>query len=69
MNAALQAPAASGQALQTIEGERKAEQYLARLRAEQTKPDELALIVAPLYGQVLRGFCHAIQRALEAGHA
>ena len=69
MSAGQSAPAASGQALQTLEGERRAVRYLARLRAGQAEPDELALTVAPLYGPVLRGFCRAIEKALEARHA
>jgi|GEM_PF-4493947 len=33
-------------------------------------PDELALIVAELYGAALRGFCRAIEKALGgASHA
>ena len=59
---------ASGQALQALEGDAKAQGYLARLRAEQAAPDELALAVAPLYGATLRGFCRAIEKALEGQH-
>jgi hypothetical protein len=47
-----------------IDGENKAAQYLARLQAQQADPDELALIVAMLYGATLRGFCRAIEKAL-----
>lgn len=57
-----------GQALRTIEGEGKAAQYLARLHAQQADPGELALIVSMLYGATLRGFCRAIEKALEARH-
>lgn len=54
----------AGQALRVIEGEAKATQFLARLHAQQADPDELALIVAALYGGALRGFCRAIAKAL-----
>ena len=54
----------SGQALRVIEGNNKAAQYLARLQAQQADPDELALIVAMLYGASLRGFCRVIEKAL-----
>lgn len=57
----------SAQALRVIEGERKAHAYLARLHAQQADPNELALIVAALYGAVLRGFCDAITKALRGG--
>jgi hypothetical protein len=59
----------SHSALRVIEGERKAHEYLARLQAQQADPDELALIVAALYGAVLRGFCSVIVKALGATHA
>ena len=55
----------AGQALQVIEGEAKARQYLARLQAGQADPDELAVIVSMLYCAALRGFCRAIEKALE----
>ena len=54
----------SRQALRVIEGNNKAAQYLARLQAQQADPDELALIVAMLYGASLRGFCRVIEKAL-----
>ncbi len=62
-------PRHAGQALQVIEGEGKAAQFLARLQAEQAGPDELALIVSMLYGAKLRGFCRAIEKALGVSHA
>lgn len=55
----------SAQALRVIEGECKASAYLARLHAQQADPDELALIVAALYGATLRGFCAAVTKALR----
>jgi len=54
----------AGQALQVIEGEAKARQYLARLQAGQADPDELAVICSMLYSAALRGFCRAIEKAL-----
>lgn len=54
----------TAQALKVIEAERRAREYLARLQAEQADPDELALIVAMLYGAALRGFCRVIAKAL-----
>ena len=59
----------AGQALRVIEGEEKAQDYLARLQAQQADPDELALIVSMLYGAVLRGFCRAIENALGVHRA
>ena len=59
----------AGQALQAIEGESKAAQYLTRLQAERADPDELALIVSMLYGATLRGgFCRVIEKALGVRH-
>ena len=58
----------AGQALRVIEGERKADEFLARLRADQADPDELALIASMLYGATLRGFCRAIVKALGVQH-
>lgn len=60
---------ASGQALLTIEGERKAHGYLARLHCERADPDELAVIVSMLYGATLRGFCRVIEKAIGGRHA
>ncbi|RVT52750.1 hypothetical protein [Rubrivivax albus] len=59
----------SAHALRVIEGERKAHEYLARLQASQADPDELALIVAMLYGAALRGFCRVLAKALGVNHA
>lgn len=58
----------SRQALRVIDGNNKAAQYLARLQAQQADPDELALIVAMLYGASLRGFCRVIEKALGVPH-
>lgn len=53
------------EALQVIEGQRQADDFLARLRAQHADPEELAFIVATLYGAVLRGFCGALAKALR----
>ena len=47
-----------------LDGERKAADFLARLQAQQADPDELALIVAALYGATLRGFARVIVKAI-----
>jgi hypothetical protein len=62
----VQAAGLSAQALRTIEGERQAHAFLARLQAQQADPDELALIVAALYGAPLRGFARVLTKALAA---
>lgn len=56
---------------QVIEGERQADAFLQRLSAQQADADELARIVAKLYGPRLRGFCSTLVGALggrEVGH-
>ena len=64
--AGLGAPArVSVQALRVIEGEAKARQYIARLQSQQADPDELALMLAAMYGAALRGFCRVLAKALE----
>lgn len=50
--------------VQTIEGEQKAREYIARLQAQQVDPDELAVIVSMMYGAALRGFCKVLTRAI-----
>jgi hypothetical protein len=62
------APRASD-ALRALDGERQANDYLQRLQAQQADPDELALIVAMLYGATLRGFCAALAKALRRASA
>lgn len=57
----------SQQALRVIGGERQAVEFLQRLQAQQADPDELALIVATLYGASLRGFCATLMKALRGG--
>ncbi len=58
----------SAHALNTIEGQQKADAYLARLHAQQAAPDELAVIVSMLYGASLRGFCRALEKAIGMRH-
>lgn len=55
----------SHQAMQAIEGERLAADFLEQLRAQQADADELARILAKLYGARLRGFCRGIVKVLE----
>lgn len=57
-------PRPIGQAQCLTDGGRQAAEYLARLRAQQAGPDELAMIVAALYGATLRGFCRALAKEL-----
>lgn len=59
----------SGQALRVIAGEDRATEFLDGLRAGTTRGDDLALIVAALYGPELRGFCRVLVKALEVNHA
>lgn len=61
----LRRPAHATHALFVICGEARAEQYLARLRAQQAEPDELALTVSMLHGAALRGFCRVIDKAMR----
>jgi hypothetical protein len=58
----------AGQALRVIEGQQKADAYLARLEAQQADPDELAVIVSMLYGAALRGFCRSLEKAIGVRH-
>ncbi len=55
----------SREALRVLDGEHQANDFLARLHAQQADPDELALMLAVLYGAALRGFCAAIVQALR----
>jgi len=58
----------AGQALQVIDGETTARDYLARLQAEQADPGELAVIVSMMYGATLYGFARVIEKALGGRH-
>ena len=55
-------------AARVIEGEQIAGDFLDRMHAGMADPDELAVIVAYLHGELLRGFCRLVQKALEVGH-
>lgn len=59
----------AGQALQVIEGESRAHEFLRRLRAEQADAQELSVTVSMLYGPRLRGFCSVLVKALGDSHA
>lgn len=56
------------QAALTLEGERRAATLLERIGSGMAHPDELAVIVAYLQGELLHGFCRLVQKALEAHH-
>lgn len=58
-------PGHAASALATIEGERLVLTFLDRLRAEQDRPGDLALLLAPLYGAKLQGACAAITKLLR----
>ena len=58
----------AGQALRVIEGQQKADAYLARLQTQQADPDEPAVIVSMLYGATLYGFARIIEKALSGHH-
>lgn len=55
-------------AARVIEREQEAGDFLDRLHAGMAQPDELAVIVAYLRGELLHGFCRLLQKALEARH-
>ena len=55
-------------AARTIKGEKEAGDFLNRMCTGMVQPDELAVIVAYLHGELLHGFCRLVQKALEARH-
>ena len=55
-------------AAQVIDGEERAAALLGRIGAGMAQPDELAVIVVYLQGELLHGFCRLVQKALEARH-
>lgn len=57
------------QALRVIEGEAYAAAYLQRLQAGTAQPDELALVLSFLTGDMLRGACRVVEKALGVRHA
>lgn len=59
----------SAQAAQIIEGESYARVYLDRLQRGTVSPDDLAVLMAFLRGEMLAGACRAIEKALGERHA
>jgi hypothetical protein len=57
------------QALRVIEGEAYAAAYLQRLQGGTAQPDELAVVLSFLTGDMLRGACRVIEKALVVHHA
>ena len=55
-------------AARVIEGGQRAESSLDRMHKGMAQPDQLAVIVAYLRGELLHGFCRQVQKALEAQH-
>jgi len=54
----------AGTALLVTEGEDYARAWLQRLQAGTAQPDELAVILAFLGGEMLHGACRVIEKAL-----
>ena len=59
----------STQAALTIEGEAYARAYLDRLKRGTVSPDDLAVLMAFLQGEMLAGACRVIEKALGVRHA
>jgi hypothetical protein len=57
------------QAADVIEGEQYARAYLDRLQRGTVSPDDLAVLMSFLLGEMLAGACRAIERALGVHHA
>ena len=55
-------------AAQVIEDEQHAVIFFDRIQCGIALPDELAVIVAYLHGELLHGFCRLVQKALEVRH-
>ena len=55
----------AGSALLVIEGEDYARAWLQRLQAGTAQPDELAVILAFLGGEMLHGACRVLEQALK----
>lgn len=51
-----------------IEAEAASGDFLKGMSYGMAQPDELAVIVACLYSELLCGFCRLVQKALEARH-
>ena len=60
---------AAAQAALTVEGEDYARAWLERLHAGTAKPDELAVLLTFLTGEMLHGACRVIEKALGVRHA
>ena len=63
-----QTPPHAHRAAQVIEGEQQAAAFFDRIQSGMAQPEELAVIVAHLHGELLHGFCRLVQKALEARH-
>ena len=59
----------SAQAALTIEGAEYARAYLDRLQSGMASPDDLAVLMAFLRGEMLAGACRVIEKALGVRHA
>jgi hypothetical protein len=57
------------QAADVIEGEQYAQAYLDRLQRGTVTPDDLAVLMAFLRGEMLAGACRVIEEALGVRHA
>ena len=55
-------------AAQVIEGKRHTVMFFDRIQSGMAQPNELAVIVAYLHGELLHKFCRLVQMALEARH-
>lgn len=51
-----------------IEAEAASGDFLKNLSTGMAQPDDLAVIVAYLLGEVVHGFCRLVQTAMEARH-
>ncbi len=59
----------AGQAALTIEDEAYVRAYLDRLQSGTVSPDDLAVLMAFLSGEMLAGTCRLIEKALGVRHA
>ena len=55
-------------AAQVIGGEQHAVILFDRVQSGMAQPDELAVIMAHLHGEMLHRFCRLVQKALGAHH-
>ena len=54
----------SAHALRVIRAQEQADELVRCLKAGELDADDLAIVVAPLYGEQLRAVCRAIVKAL-----